>query len=194
MKRWPCITPGCHQDEDCADALGGACGYYGDDEPEPLAPVDLVPVDERADDEFADGVPLPDEPDVEPEPWDPQPIRADEIPVEPPPVDEGGQEYDPVPLSAEEEEARLARYERARRVHVVDLRGAPSRLGNEFDPRGRHVGCDGDPATGERGCRAAPGIACRGPVGFVHPSRLRSERMLFGLDPEPRLTEPTAAV
>jgi hypothetical protein len=196
---WPCLREDCVRAGDCVEETGqrdtGPCGYYGGD--------GLVEADvpsEFADDPagyLADGTPLPDEPvdDVEPEPWDPQPIRAEEIPVEVPALDAAGQEYDPVPTSEEERAARAARVAAARRVHVAPPAPTYLRLGAEFDPRGRHVGCDGEPApaggmTG--GCGAAPGEACRPPgttsgrrrfvPGFVHPTRVAAERMMFGLD------------
>lgn len=171
---WPCLSAGCERAEDCADALGGPCGWVGPDDFEP-------PVRE-----FTDGVPLPEPPedeDVEPEPWDPQPIRVEEIPDDL-----------PVVIIRTDEEVRRSRevYEVARRVHVAP---APAdrmyrRLGEEFDPRGRHVGCDGEPGATERmsaHCGVPPGVACRPPngrliPGFVHPSRLASEMMLYGID------------
>lgn len=181
---WPCVRARCLSDADCL--RGDRCGWVGEDD-EPLTPVDLVPVDERADDEFADGVPLPEPPEdeVPDEPWDPQPIRVEEIPVPLP------EEYDPIPMTVEELAARREHLEAARRVHVrPDPPGAYARLGGEFDPRGRHVGCDGEPGPAGGmvgGCKVAPGLACRVPggrfvPGFVHPSRLRAERLLFGLD------------
>jgi hypothetical protein len=108
------------------------------------------------------------------------------------PFDEGYPELedeDPEIERAETAAQRQARHDLARRVHVAP---APPdrvyrRLSGEFDPRGRHVGCDGDETGG--GCGAAPGVACRmprdrsAPPGFVHPSRLASERMLFGIEP-----------
>jgi hypothetical protein len=175
------VTRGCGAAADCREEQGEACGWYGGEFPD-------VP-DEFADDPagyLADGTPLPEPPEdeVEPEPWDPQPIRVEEIPVPLPDVEE----YDPIPLTVEERAARVARWERARRVHVAERPrdGLYRRLGGEFDPRGRHVGCDGDPETGERGCGRPPGEACqqqrgRFVPGFVHPTRLRRERDMFGL-------------
>ncbi len=191
---WPCTDADCHEAADCADALGGRCGWYGG-EPERDVPADMA---DDADAYLADEVPLPEEPDVE-EPWDPQPIRVEEIP-------DGlaaavPDEYRAVPLSAEEQAARRAHVAAARRVHVVPRSGPYARLGAEFDPRGRHVGCDGEvgPAGGMvGGCGANPGEACRPPAstagrrrfvaGFVHPSRIAAERAMFGIEepvPEP---------
>lgn len=171
MSGWACVTAGCFAAADCREARGEPCGWYGGD----------VPVDE---------VPLPPEPpedEVEAEPWDPQPIRVEEIPIE--------DEYRRTPMTVEERAEMVARYERARRVHVAarPRDGLYRRLAEEFDPRGRHVGCDGEPGpagTPVGGCGVAPGVACRGPrgrlvPGLVHPSRLRSEMLLFGLTEYP---------
>jgi hypothetical protein len=105
--------------------------------------------------------------------------------IEPP--DEDGE--DPAIFRPETAEQRRARHDAARRVHVAPPPAdrVYRRLSGEFDPRGRHVGCDGDETGG--GCGAAPGVACRmprdrqAPPGFVHPTRLAAERMLFGVDP-----------
>jgi hypothetical protein len=132
-----------------------------------------------------DGVPLPPDPDeVEQDYPDDDGWAETEAEDDPP---------EPLPGEAAREVAeRQARvHALARRVHVAPTppSGLYLRLGGEFDPRGRHVGCDGD-ADGARGCGAAPGIACSAPgrrfiPGFVHPSRLAAERMLFGLDDSP---------
>lgn len=118
---------------------------------------------------FADGVPLPPEP-------------VDEVPpVEPLALP---------PRSADEIAAMTQRWERARRVHVATPRTFTRWSQGGFDPRGRHVGCDGEPGpTGEMrgGCGRPPGLPCEHPrlgeiVGFVHPTRLAAERRLFTLD------------
>lgn len=153
---WPCLRSMCSGAEDCRG--GSACGWVGEDEPEP-------------------------------EPWDPQPIRAEEIPDDL--VAAEPEEYRRTPLSLDEQQQRADHFAAARRVHVAPLPSMFERLGGGFDPRGRHVGCDGEPGPAGvpvGGCGMAPGLACRPPrgrfvPGFVHPSRLASERMLFGLDP-----------
>lgn len=116
-----------------------------------------------------DDIPLPPEPE-DPDP--PEVADRDAPPALP-------------PLTAEDYAAAAQVHAAARRVHVAQRREF-GRLGHEFDPRGRHVGCDGDP-PGAGGCRAAPGEACKHPLGkfvsgFVHPSRVAAERRVFGMD------------
>lgn len=173
---WPCLKPSCRSDANCNGAA--TCGWVG---PDDWQPIPDGPPDEQP---FADlDDPEPPDDEVEPEPWDPQPIRADEVPDD-----------IPVPIIRTAEEIARSRevYARARRVHVAP---APVdrlyvRLGPEFDPRGRHVGCDGEPGATRRQaahCGADPGTPCHTPrgrfvPGFVHPTRLAAEMRLYGID------------
>jgi hypothetical protein len=131
-------------------------------------------------------------------------MRDEEIPLPAEPPDEawfetyGDDDFERIESDAEIESARLARWERARRVHGRPTSERFSTMDGP-DPMGRHVGCDGDPEDETaKGCRAAPGYPCRTPgdryvPGFVHPSRLAREYGLFGLD-VPQVDPTTATV
>lgn len=104
---------------------------------------------------------------------------------------EDPEQFDPPSWSADEIAAMLARHAAARRVHIATPRMFVRWSEGGFDPRGRHVGCDGEPdgaGSMRGGCGRPPGVPCehprRGPVvGFVHPTRLAAEMALFGIDP-----------
>jgi len=132
-------------------------------------------------------------------------MRDEEIPLPAEPPDEewfdsyGDDDFERVETDAEIDAERLARWERARRVHARPRVFARFSTAEGPDPMGRHVGCDGDPDDEtSRGCRAAPGEPCRTPgdryvPGFVHPSRLVSEYGVFGMD-VPQVDPTTATV
>lgn len=127
-------------------------------------------------------IPLPPEPDAE-EFYDR--YGDDDF------AEQVAEEVERAPSSAEETAAREQRWRAARRVHIAAPRMFVRWSEGGFDPRGRHVGCDGEPdgaGSMRGGCGRPPGQPCehprRGPiVGFVHPTRLAAEMALFGIDP-----------
>lgn len=144
--------------------------------------------------DFDEFEPPPEDPDHDP--YEDNPVGALDGP---PTVGEilAGVPWATLPSDAAEAAERARLHAAARRVHTADFAVAGAsdrpkfrRLGDEFDPRGRHVGCDGEPdGTGAMrgGCGRPPGQACEHPrrgfvPGFVHPTRLAAERALWGLD------------